>query len=423
MAKSISAAARRVPSGEERSFSARGLCLPDAVHARLQAEAGPIARRMSLRIASEIPLGEEFRSTGYLRLLLRACRQGVDALIRHLHDGRRPHPAELVALGTAGARQAEMGVPLDVLLAAYRLAAKMIWREVVDEATTVGGLDPATVVTLTDQVLEYLDDISAAVGSAYLARREEVVRRRDRERDHLLRRLLAGDAGVDLRRQAVAAGLELAPPYRALAVSAPGAEGLDSLFASAWRSVEPLVVAEERGLWLVLVDPAADWRRLIDDGRRGAATGPRVTLGLGPVAATLEEVAPAAARARRALEAGQRLDPTARAVDDRDVGILAAMADHPDEARAYVERHLGAVASQRRGELLETLQALVTRPSLGEAADMLGVHRHTVVYRLGRIRDLLGVDLEDPETRHRIWLALVMRTLLRDRPAEMPPPA
>ena len=375
-----------------------------------------MARRMSLRIATEIPLGEYFRSVGYLRLLLKACRQGVDALIRNLHDGRRPHPAELAALGAAGARQAEMDVPLEVLLAAYRLAAKMIWREVVDEATRVGGLDPQTVVALTEQVLEYLDDISAAVGSAYLARREEVVRRRDRERDNLLRRLLAGDAGSEVRRLAVTAGLELSPPYRALAVWDAGIDGLDRLVSTVWRSAAPLTVAEEPGRWVVLVDAAADVERLVADALASSTAGPdgrRVSIGIGPVAATLEEVGAAATRARRALNAGRRLDPEGRAFDDRDLSVVAALAEHPDEARTFVERYLGVLAADgTRSELLSTVAAVVATRGLAEAATSLGVHRHTVVYRLERLRELTGLNLDEPEVRHRVWLALALRRLL-----------
>ncbi|MFB7713382.1 PucR family transcriptional regulator [Streptomyces sp. NPDC056105] len=40
------------------------------------------------------------------------------------------------------------------------------------------------------------------------------------------------------------------------------------------------------------------------------------------------------------------------------------------------------------------------------AAVRLGVHRHTVTARLTRIRSILEVDLDDPDTRTELWLAL-----------------
>jgi DNA-binding PucR family transcriptional regulator len=35
-----------------------------------------------------------------------------------------------------------------------------------------------------------------------------------------------------------------------------------------------------------------------------------------------------------------------------------------------------------------------------------------VVYRLERISDMLGADLDDPLTRHRLWLAIEAARLL-----------
>lgn len=399
------APARGAPAGR--------ITLSDAVTNRLLADADAIARRMAVRIASDIPLSDDFRTVGYLRLVVRACREGVGMLIRALRAGRRPHPAELSALGTAGARQAEMGVPLEVLLAAYRLAAKVVWREVVTEATRLGELEPATVVALTEQVLEYLDDISAAVGAAYLARREEIVRQRDRDRDRVLRRLLAGESSAELRRLAVSAGLELTPPYRTLAIIAT-CDDADRILARAWERWSPLLAGEGAGSWVALVDAGADVRDLLDTLRSAAkAESPGITVGVGPEAQRLEDVAGAVERARRALDVGRRLDPHAFAHDDREVGALAVLAEHPVEARAYSERHLRPLLEDdRRGRgLIATLEAVLMSRSLAEAASALGVHRHTVVYRLGRIRELLGVDLDDAVVRHRLWLALLLHSL------------
>lgn len=394
--------------------------ISEAVGNRLLADADGIARRMTARIASDIPLSDDFRTTAYLRLVLRACREGVATLIRALRAARRPHPAELTALGAAGARQAEMGVPLEVLLGAYRLAAKVVWREVVIEATRLEELEPATVVALTEQVLEYLDDISGAVGTAYLARREEVVRHRDRERDRLLRRLLGGDASAEMRRLAYAAGLELTPPYRAVAVASE-IEDADALVGRAWQRWAPLVVGEEPGSWIVLVASVAPVDRLLTSlrdavragGHAAAGSSPPVVLGVGPEASRLEDVGDAAVRARRALDTGRRLAPAAWVHDDRDLGVLAVLASHRAEATAFRDLHLGPVLAdpRRRDELLGTLEAVLSSAGLTEAAARLGVHRHTVVYRLSRLREILDADLGDAVVRHRLWLALQLHRL------------
>jgi hypothetical protein len=390
--------------------------LPAEVSATLLAGSDEIARRLARRLSEELELPPEFSRMRYLRAIVAACRDGLHALLRQLHDGRRPHPAELATLGLAGAQQAELGVPLEVLLRGYRLAAKVVWREVVDAATRMGGLPPETVVALSEQVLEYLDEISGAVGSAYLETRERLVRQRDRERDRVLGRLLAGDASTELRRLAAACDLELRPPYRLLACAvAPGVDA-DRLLGAAWRSARGLLVAGDRGVWTALVDGETGVERLLDDGMRAMPPEPErsLVIGVGPVAASLEEVAAAARRAHRALDVGRRLRPDGLVHEDVELGVFAALDADPDALRAHVERLLGDMVdgSARSAEQLRTLEAVLEARSLGDAATQLGIHRHTVVYRLERIATRLTVDLDDPAVRHRLWLALQAQRLL-----------
>jgi sugar diacid utilization regulator len=340
-----------------------------------------------------------------------------------LHDQRRHHTAELARLGRAGERQAEMGVPLEVLLSAYRLAARVVWQEVIGEAGRVGELEPATVIAVSEQVLDYLDQISGAVGRAYLETRERLMRQRDRDRNQVLQRLLVGDVADEVRRLAASLDLDLSPPYRVLACwTAPGVDA-EPILDAAWSGSRALLVGDEPGTWIALVRADADVARLAEDGaqavhRARAAGDPSAPLriGLGPVAARLEDIADAARRARRALSVGARLDPDLLVHDERELGIFAAAAADPDELRAHVEHVLGPLlhgGRARSGMLLETLEALVCSRGVNEAATRLGIHRHTVVYRVQRLRDLLGVDLDDPAQRHRLWLALQVARLLQ----------
>jgi hypothetical protein len=384
--------------------------LPAEVRARLLADSDVIAGRLARRLVAELELPPEFRRYSAVRALFAASRDGVRTLLHELNSGRRPHPAELAALGIAGARQAELGVPLEILLQGYRLAAKVVWREVVDRVTRLADLPPATVVVLSEQVLEYLDDISAVVGQAYLETRERMLRQHDRDRDRVLRRLVAGDVSDDLRRVAASCDLEFTPPYRVLAVAADPTLDADRLVGAAWGALQlrgpaAHLVADEPALWIAVVPAGADLAALVT-----AAAGalPGVRIGAGPVAHTLEDVAPAAQRARRALRVGQRLNPEAILHDDREVGVFASLAVDPEALRGYVEHVLNPLLQPggRRRELLETLATALESPGMGEAAKRLGVHRHTVVYRLERIAATLNVDLDDPAARHRIWLAL-----------------
>ena len=57
-------------------------------------------------------------------------------------------------------------------------------------------------------------------------------------------------------------------------------------------------------------------------------------------------------------------------------------------------------------ERLETLAAVLSSPSLAEAAGRLGVHRNTVAYRVQRLEERADWDLADPELRVALLLAV-----------------
>jgi hypothetical protein len=383
-----------------------------------------MADTLARRLSAEIEMPEGFRSVTYLRAVVQACRDGIRALLLQLNDQRRQQTPELARLGRAGERQAELGVPLEVLLSAYRLAARVVWQEVIGEAARERELDPATVLAVSGQVLDYLDQISGAVGRAYLETRERIMRQRDRDRDRVLQRLLAGDvAGTDLRRLAAALDLDLTPPYRVLSCWVTPGVDADPVLADAWRRAGALVAGDDPGTWIALVRGDADVQHLahsaaeaVDRARGGHDGAIALRIGVGPVAARLEDVADAARRARRALTVGARLSPDVLVHDDAELGIFSLLAADPEELRAHVRQVLGPImqgSTARSAMLLDTLEALVCARGVSEAASQLGIHRHTVVYRLQRLRDLLGVDIDDPGQRHRLWLALQATRLLQ----------
>jgi hypothetical protein len=57
-------------------------------------------------------------------------------------------------------------------------------------------------------------------------------------------------------------------------------------------------------------------------------------------------------------------------------------------------------------------EAYRARGSVKDAASALGLHRHTVLYRLDKLKELLGGDLDVPANRLRLQLALDLQKLL-----------
>lgn len=68
----------------------------------------------------------------------------------------------------------------------------------------------------------------------------------------------------------------------------------------------------------------------------------------------------------------------------------------------------------RGGELVETLEAFFAcHGNISQTAARLHVHRNTLAYRLERIQAITRLDLDDPEARFALQLALKLRPVLR----------
>jgi PucR family transcriptional regulator, purine catabolism regulatory protein len=94
-------------------------------------------------------------------------------------------------------------------------------------------------------------------------------------------------------------------------------------------------------------------------------------------------------------------------------GLLAAVTD--ERLVDYSRRHLGPLIAHdasRKGSLVPTLRAYLETGEQQQAASRLRVHPNTLRYRLDRIREISDVDLEDPETRLNLAVALRVQALL-----------
>jgi PucR family transcriptional regulator, purine catabolism regulatory protein len=88
-------------------------------------------------------------------------------------------------------------------------------------------------------------------------------------------------------------------------------------------------------------------------------------------------------------------------------GMLGAL---DPQAATGVADVLLAPLEGRKGDLLASLAAWLARHGQWDtAAADLGVHRHTLRYRMRRVEELLGRSLDDADLRAELWLALRVR--------------
>jgi PucR family transcriptional regulator, proline-responsive transcriptional activator len=79
----------------------------------------------------------------------------------------------------------------------------------------------------------------------------------------------------------------------------------------------------------------------------------------------------------------------------------------------FVEEHLGRLVRDdevKNGKLCETLETYLNKNcSIKDTAEALFLHRNTLNYRLGRIREILDIDLGDLENCLNLKLAFLIR--------------
>jgi hypothetical protein len=320
------------------------------------------------------------------------------ALIRDPDTGRGLGREVYVALGQGELRQ---GRTLDSLQAAYRVGARVAWRRLA-RVGREAEVDSEVLRLLAEAIFAYIDELSADSVEGYAAAQsedEDLRRRRRSELVVLLMREPSAEAG-DVRAAAQAAGWRVPRKLAALAC------GQDDLAPIARRLPADALSTSFDELGCVLIpDPTGPGRGEEIEratGKREAALGPVTSLEL-------------ARESWRLAKAGMRaIESNAVAVD----GLLRSEDRLADllllEGRALATR----IASRRlapfepltanaRERMQETALAFVRRRgnSVEMAAD-LHVHPQTARYRVARLRELLGDDLDDPDARFELEIAL-----------------
>ena len=142
------------------------------------------------------------------------------------------------------------------------------------------------------------------------------------------------------------------------------------------------------------------------------------SVGIGNLADGVGELARSHVEARQALRLTRRAGGRGRVASYRSLGAFRLLLEvqSPDALRRFVDELLGPLlqyAQSRDTPLLETLEALSSARWVRRAAARnLGIHINSMTYRVERIQSLTGLQLDDPETRVAISIALRARAML-----------
>ncbi|HEV2579817.1 MAG TPA: helix-turn-helix domain-containing protein, partial [Ktedonobacteraceae bacterium] len=152
----------------------------------------------------------------------------------------------------------------------------------------------------------------------------------------------------------------------------------------------------------------------------GAQNGkqPQFSGGIGRVARDITGVPQSYQQAQQALEIGSRLFGDGKLHSFAQLGIyrlLFHLYEHRELVQFYEETLGPLVDADTRNNhaLIDTLENFFRyNGNLSETARAMHFHRNSLLYRLGRIEELLGRSLEDPELRLSLQMALKIRHLL-----------
>jgi purine catabolism regulator len=109
------------------------------------------------------------------------------------------------------------------------------------------------------------------------------------------------------------------------------------------------------------------------------------------------------------------------AISAQDFGPLPMLvaACEAADVRGFVQESIGAIADHDRENgtpYLETLSVYLQEGCRSQAcADTMGLHVTTLRYRLTRIQELFGIDIETPEKRFAVELALRLHGVIDNR--------
>jgi len=279
-----------------------------------------------------------------------------------------------------------------------------------------------------------------------------------RLRGDLLHDLLTGTDDEGAYARAEALGYDLGQPHRVVAVSTGGSlrsspgdtapsgpthdATQDRFLHAVRRALRECrltgLLGTESGTVVILMAGEADWEALRQVVLREQGGG-RARMGVGQVYDRPSELP----RSWREAQLSLRLRPAAgdsaienagtsdRATVYADLGVFRMFASLPnlEDVEEYARRWLRPLISYdttKGTELVQTLTTYLDHGGRYEAtAGALSIHRSTLKYRLQRIRELSGYDLNDPETHFNLQLATRAWTtvgVMSTSPAEPAPP-
>lgn len=363
------------------------------------------------------------------RALTGAALEGLWKNVRYLVSGfyefnliesRSPTMDELELTVASARARAAQGVSLQAMIGTYQLALPILWEHLIETVAPHAGVR-MELLQRVPVTFASINRVTTVVTEAYLAERERLLRSRGEAIADFLRLLVSADAPLDtVAARAGELGLDLETPRVAVQFRrdarvrghkesrrAADVDVVPHLVAACEAEPDAIVTRMEGGV-LALLPREADPSLLAAVERDLTRAGWRA--GIGSAAADASALRRSALEARRAIDLGTLLLSTSPTYRYADLALHDLVDAGSSRAQAFAQQTLGGLArSGARGVYRETLRALCAQGfRLKPAAAALGIHPHTLSYRVKQMQRRHGIDLGDAQTRLRVALALMI---------------
>src|SRR5438270_12532893 len=138
--------------------------------------------------------------------IVRACEAGLDLFLATAREARPATQEELRRVAQLGILQARSSQSVEPILAAYRIAARVAWEEILRAWRGHPDGTPEAIMLIANYVFAALDPVAAEVTKTYLHAREQHLQRGTRAHARLFHSLISDnfDSELELQRQALA---------------------------------------------------------------------------------------------------------------------------------------------------------------------------------------------------------------------------
>src|SRR5438105_1511391 len=202
--------ARLAPRSKNQRVAPR---LPQGLIDELDRRHAGMARHMARAV---VTLDRWDASTGVppqREAIVRACAAGLDLFLATACEARPATQEELRRVAQLGILQARSSQSVEPILAAYRIAARVAWEEILRAWRGHPEATPEAIMLIANYVFAALGQVAAEVTKTYLHAREQHLQRGTRAHARLFHSLISDnfDSEIELQRQALAINTPLIP--------------------------------------------------------------------------------------------------------------------------------------------------------------------------------------------------------------------